>query len=296
MIYDKNGNELTACYDKNGNFLDYAYDKNGNQIWQSGPTRLRVMTYNVQNGGQYGNRVKRIVDEIYETELPDIVGLQETGTASSGWFTLLENGWAYNDYLGHYYGLTYSARGTSESNNVTSIISKYPISDFETVQFSVQDSQPNWREYTKCHIVVGGKQVLWYNTHLGLGLTYRAIMRDELLADVEEAMETEDYIILTGDFNVQVATTETTDSEFYAEQIQPFIDAGLTLANWQEFGMIPTFTSTTDGVGEWRCLDNIMVSPNITIEDAWTNTAKVDDNQEGYQIDHIPFIADLVLN
>lgn len=109
-------------------------------------------------------------------------------------------------------------------------------------------------------------------------------------------METEDYIIVTGDFNVQVLPDETTDSEFYTEQVQPFIDIGLTLANWQDFGMIPTHTSDRGQEGTWKCLDNIMVNANITIDDAWTNLAKVTDNQEDYQVDHVHFVADLILN
>lgn len=293
-IYDKDGNPLYACYDKDGNPLYACYDKNGVQVWHSGPTRLRVMTYNIQ-WLSYLNRVLRIATEIYDEETPDIVGFQEVSKASTfSWPSLLSGGGVYSTWLANNYGLVYSNHGT-EADNKTAIVSKYPISDFQTVRFSIQDSQPEWREYTKCHITVEGKTICWYNTHLGLGPTYRATMRNELLADVEEAMETEDYIILTGDFNVQVATTETTDSEFYAEQIQPFIDAGLTLANWQDFGFIPTFTDST-GSGTWKCLDNIMVSPNITIDDVWANRVKATDNQEDYTIDHIPLIADLVLN
>lgn len=293
-IYDKNGIPLNACYDKNGSPLNAAYDKSGNQIWQrqTGPVHLKVMSYNIQKG-LYGNRVLRIAEGIFDEEQPDIVGFQELGT--SGWPSLLSGGGLYSTWLANNYDLAYSQIG-NQAYNKTGIASKYPITDFQCIKFSIQDSLPEWREYTKCHITVDEKQVLWYNTHLGLGPTYRATMRDELLADIETAMETEDYIILTGDTNVQVTTTETTDSEFYTEQIQPWIDAGLTLANWQNFGFIPTFTDST-GSGTWKCLDNIMVvSPKITIADAWTNTVKVDDNQESYQVDHIPFVVDLVLN
>lgn len=292
-IYDKNGDELFLCYDKNGNPLEVAYDKNGDPIWYRGPVTLRVMSFNIR-WGSYSNAIRRITDAIYTEEHPDIIGFQEVIRGSdTAWPTVQSGGGSYPTYLANNFGVPYSAHGT-EAYNKTAIASKYAISDFESVRYSIQDSEPEWREYTKCHITVRGKTILWYNTHLGLGPEYRAVMRDELLADIEEAMETEDYIIVTGDFNVQVASDETTDSEFYAEQVQPFIDIGLTLANWQDFGMIPTYTNTT-GSGTWKCLDNIMVNANITIDEAWADMVKVTDNQENQTIDHVPFVADLIL-
>ena len=133
--------------------------------------------------------------------------------------------------------------------------------------------------YIHYDVEIQNKTITIIDAHLAIEED-ASIHRQSEIAELITYMNTKDYVILTGDFNVYSQT-----------EYNAFTVAGYTLCNggdfgwfdtWPIYGNMPTGWST-----QWPCnnLDNIIVSSNI-----------VPQNVEAYDCgisDHAPFIAQL---
>lgn len=288
MIYDKNGNEIADVYDKTGRLLLEAFDKDGNNVLNDSNV-ITVANYNV---GQYyiGNgytiptanktEYTNLQTTIFNNIKPDICCMQEATNV------FCQDGTLADTFLSRWFrniettsgGINYQAHKIATKNR--------SISGYESIDFV--NGRTNYLTYEKCYVMVNGKNVCIMNTHLSTG-TYNRAQAQELLS----AVENEKYFILCGDFNTVISSLSDSD---YINTIKPFIDAGYADANCGAFGIFPTYYADADPDAEYKpATDHIIVSDNITINNAYVDTTKLTDGIDA-KIDHIPLIAELVIN
>ena len=139
------------------------------------------------------------------------------------------------------------------------VISKFPISGTSLTGFS---SGVTKRHYVKTYSQINGKNVCFISTLLDKNDTYRLSQMQQLIT----VMNQEEYVVLGGDFNIK-------DKVEYAI----FTNAGYALANGGVLGWFDTLASYTDEVV--RPIDNIIVSPNIRIENVFVDEKRPDDHR-----------------
>ena len=139
------------------------------------------------------------------------------------------------------------------------VISKFPISGTSLTGFS---SGVTKRHYVKTYSQINGKNVCFISTLLDKNDTYRLSQMQQLIT----VMNQEEYVVLGGDFNIK-------DKVEYAI----FTNAGYALANGGVLGWFDTLASYTDEVV--RPIDNIIVSPNIRIENVFVDEKRADDHR-----------------
>ena len=139
------------------------------------------------------------------------------------------------------------------------VISKFPISGTSLTGFS---SGVTKRHYVKTYSQINGKNVCFISTLLDKNDTYRLSQMQQLIT----VMNQEEYVVLGGDFNIK-------DKVEYAI----FTNAGYALANGGVLGWFDTLASYTDEVV--RPIDNIIVSPNIRIENVFVDEKRADDHK-----------------
>ena len=139
------------------------------------------------------------------------------------------------------------------------VISKVPISGTSLTVFSSGDTK---RHYVKTYSQINGKNVCFISTLLDKNNTYRLSQMEQLIT----VMNQEEYVVLGGDFNIK-------DKVEYAI----FTNAGYALANGGVLGWFDTLASYTDEVV--RPIDNIIVSPNIRIENVFVDEKRPDDHR-----------------
>ena len=275
-IYDINGSNIQSVYGISGNRIPQAYDIDGNELMS---VSLVVMTYNYQwcNGRNNLEYQSSIIEEYN----PDIIGLQEAGNGRNREFPSI----AQQALVDHPY------KYMTNYYNYNAIASKLQLTDVSEVIYTYENDE-KWT-YQKCYLNVGGKTVAWYNTHLTWksGETQaRASQAQELLADVE----TEDYVIITGDFNMFGSDVS---SDEYIGIGKPFVDAGYNMVNWAgSDGFVKTWTDadSATSLNEFRyACDNIIVSPNISIDSVVFDTTKL--SMGSGTLDHVPVIAHLTI-
>lgn len=279
-IYDVNGNSLGTAYDVNGNSLSTAYDVNGNAIWSSAPTTLKVATYNVGDWGwgsglptpEYKSDYIALQNTIFTNIDADICTMQEWSTY------ICTDGTPSSDVTSEYFQYLYASGGWAIGSNI-------PLRDFEAIEYSTVTVTGDYAKYEKAYFYVGDKKVCILNVHFCYeNKTNQGLQSAEILSVAEE----ETYVIICGDFNTNIHSLSDSD---YTDIIKPFIDAGYVDANCGAFGIIPTYYSTSDPQGDYTpATDHIIVSPNITITNAYTDTTKLTDGLS-QKIDHIPLIA-----
>ena len=277
-VYDVNGNPIGTVYGITGSALSDYYDVNGDSIKPI--PDLTVMTYNVAYWSHINSQADLLTALISKYD-PDIVGVQESSNFPS----------ASQPFTSEF---DYSAVTTSATNR-NGLLSKIAMASVTEVAFTYVDTE-TW-SYQKCYITVGGKTVAWYNTHLTWQSTSaaqegRRLQTAQLLADAEE----EDYVIITGDFNVWGHSMNSTD---YTNVYKPFADAGYKMINfdtanhciatWGDATAPTSLADLTDGC------DNIIVSPNIDFIDVWFDDTKLS-YLNGDPIDHIPLVATIKVN
>ena len=299
-IYDKNGNFLSSAYDKNGNSLSLAYDKNGNVIWSAVPAHLRVANYNVGDwyigAHNYVPETKKEQYEnlqrtIFQNMNADVCCMQEAppkfcqdGTLAS---TFLDDFFPYIEVC---------TSSTSSSIPYRTNASKYPIENFQMIQFPTGGTGTTVT-YEKFYITVEGRRICIVESHLSLTKSYAITEAHELI----DAVDGEQYYIIMGDFNTGLHSDEDyTQDEDYLTIVKPFLDAGMNSANVSTFGAFETYGSVSyeaflRGEGYMSATDHIFTSPNITIADVWVERTKLTDSIAD-KIDHIPIVADLVIN
>ena len=101
--------------------------------------------------------------------------------------------------------------------------------------------------------VVNGKKVVFAETHLELTSVDRATEINAIINRYSDY----DYVVISGDFNVADELTE----------LQPFVDAGYTLALMGYVGAIPTYSN----INPHLCIDNVIVKgfavSNVAVHD-----------------------------
>ena len=243
---------------------------------------LTVMTFN--NQGWTGiNSDINLMNSIFEKYKPDIVGFQEycIGYSIGGVHT--------DDYVKSICPDLFV--GPPDYEIVcNAIASKYELTEPTATSYASQAG--NLRYYQKSYIFVNGIKIAVFNTHLEMtsNYSYKKAQTLEIVAVCAQ----EDNFILIGDFNTNVKSPE---DAAYADFVKPFVDAGFNLANCSEkFGYMNTWTSgTTADHSSWCPADNIITSPNIRIDRAFVDRAKIEADT-GKVIDHLPVVAYLTIH
>lgn len=285
-IYDKAGTPLSSCYSANGAALTKAYDKDGTQVWQSEPTTLKVCTYNVGDWGWGAGlpsadrkaEYLALQNAIFSNISADICGMQEWDTRFCSDGTL--SSVVTDEYFDYLQGSGYWAIG-----------SNIPFIGFTAYGYTTVSAGGDYAKYDKAYFTIGGKNVCVINCHFDTAQSTQEAQAAEILS----VAQGETYCIVMGDWNTVIHSLTDTD---YINMVKPYIDAGFTDANCGEFGIIPTYfrtNSTEPSDGYTPATDHILVTPNITITNAYTEQTKVTDSLTD-KIDHLPLVAELVIN
>ncbi len=203
---------------------------------------VRIMTHNL---GQFYNGVTRCPDDeveqykaIYNQLIakyqPDIIATQETPeymneSNTVPGVTVFEKRYQNFEGFSAYLGMR--------------LATNYKLFEPKVTPFA---NEPE-RCYLKTHLYINGVKVALYNTHMGLSASARAEQLSQLLAD----MQTEEYVIACGDFNVA-------DFAEYAA----LRNAGYLPASGGSHGNFPTYVSSSPSR---MYPDNIWVSGNLEI-------------------------------
>lgn len=288
-VYDVNGTGISAVFETDGDTCQTAYDIDGTVVFTGEPVNLTVMSYNVGNfyseyydcpteaGQDFYNRA----DTIFGKYHPDVAGLQEYNSSIGG----ISSSVLMDDYFEDYYGVSKSSASAGRA-----IASTYQISNYAQVTYSVQSGET--RYYLKGYINVGGRRVLIVSTHMSQTNSIQEGQMQELLALVAN----EQYFILMGDFNI--FTTAVGDARYNA-MIKPFLNAGYNSADNAD-GLYMTWYSgkTVAGSSQTYALDQIITSPNITINSVTVDDTKLTDGlctQYDVIIDHLPIVASVTV-
>lgn len=286
MIYDLSGNALSGAYAVDGDELENAYDTDGNLIYSKEPpqpTQIKVMTYNV---GQWyygsGDNVPAAKDAEYyalqngmiQRNNPDVLVLQEY------WRQFSKLPRTALSMLQQYFPYIHEQGGNSGYFG-RCICSKYPISNYTTRTYTTDAN----RYYDSCTITVNDIPITFTNTHLSVDTQEH---RDAEIPQLIAYLQTQTRFIACGDYNTAIKSDDKT-AEAWIHNIKPYLDAGFHVANCGDFGFLYTASNFPDG--EWNgCLDNIIVSPNITIKSVTVDETKRTDGLPE-RIDHMPLIA-----
>ena len=286
---------------------DYYVDANGilyRYQALTSPYRLRVMTYNV--GGWYmGEDEQNVpaekVDEyrtlqrtILSNQQPDVVGIQEY------WYYFdQDNTITAEDIIGKYFVdiCTFDVHSKHYGKAIASKV--FPLEDYKHYRFNVYIDHPTYGNtyyygFERAYVNVNGKRICIINTWLDSNDRYWDNRKEEV-AQLLDYIATEPYFVLMGDFNVDCPNG--VDEDHYIDFIKPFVDAGYNVCNNAirngAFIHIPTYYRRN---GTSEALDQIITSSNITVENVFIDRTKLDDQITEDKIDHVPFIADLVIN
>ena len=271
-IYDIDGNELSTVFNIDGERLNAVYDVDGNPL--NIRKSIAVMTFNIQWWSGI-NANESLMNSIFSAYQPLVCGIQETG--SSG--TL--------QYIGAQFQ---SGKAMTNVPNKPAFLFNTEYSDYTEGVYQAQGSET--RGWQKCSIVIDGKTVSFFNTHLQNDAP--SIRIPQALELLDMLLE-EEYFVCTGDFNF--GGTSVSDEQ-YVNMVQPFIDAGCNMANWSaRTGLVDTWFngSTVSGSTQKFATDNIITSSNIAINEIIFDQRKIEANT-GLVLDHIPIVAYLTIN
>lgn len=294
MIYGIDKKSYNYVFNIGGKLLNQAYDINKNQLLDSEPQQLKVMSYNVGAWTAFGKNATQqnqetwytLQNSILSNEQADLIGIQEYEDAIGSYSvpTMIKQYAPYLFDVDRYVSGDIGKAGRA-------IASKYLIHNAREINFNNQEGEE--RSYLIGDVIVGGRRIKFITAHLATNET--AVLQ---VQEILSAIEHFDYWIVTGDFNIVFNDVE---SEGYAQLIEPFLNKGYHVASGDvdSFGFIPTFAggakpeNVTDE--NWRCADNIMCSSNIDITNVYVNRQKLTEHV-GYGIDHLPLIAEVVIN
>lgn len=288
MIYKKDGTAQNYGYSVNGSNLSEAYDINGRELLDKNYD-IVVMSYNYQWCYKINSQLtmQQAIIDLYDA---DIIGIQEACKRSD-----VQNRVRIGSFpnIANVFLSGYEYKQLSvEATNKNAMVSKLPMVGYENILYT-EDDDETW-DYQKCYIVVGGKTVAWYNTHLTWRDDAATLERKYAqMAELRAAVSQEQYAIITGDFNFYGSAAGDTE---YNRMYKPFVDEGFKLANVQH-GTQNTFTlsTTATSLSELStCTDNIIVSGNIDIVNVVYDTTKFS-YLNGDPIDHIAMTAYLAV-
>ncbi len=249
---------------------------------------LRVMTYNTQ---LFAGSIN-VIDEIHEITnakyQPDIIGFQEYANRNTS-LELYEKSQSFFSEC-DYWNIYKLEQGVQSP--YIAMASRRKLFNVENFVFenNVEGVQ---KSYSKAYFYVNGKKILWINAHL--------MTSDDEPVKVAQSTEifnivkNESYFIITADFNT---VCKSTSDEEYTTIMKQFVDAGFNCANCTEqFGFIDTWSSVKTATGGvWYPCDHVITSPNIDIVNVFRDETKFDFADGTKSIDHLPLIADLVIN
>lgn len=287
-IYNINGAFTPVVYDVTRLAVSTAYDLDGTVVYTKSMP-LKIMTYNV--GQWYTGTVNRVPiakkDEYYNLQYNtfanndvDVLFMQEY---LNSWCE--DDSSAQTDFIEPFFN---DQKVTNPSGYIghSVCVKNGTIADYISHEFTTHKAY--YSTYETAKINVGGREINIINTHNDYVLSYQ----QPQIADLLSAIANMDYFILCGDFNIDLATEDTT-SEQYQTNIQPFIDAGYNVGNCV-IEWIPTYFGTSSPTGG-KFTDQIVTSTNISIESIYAYTAKLTDGISD-KIDHLPLIAELIIN
>ena len=205
-------------------------------------TQITVASYNVQCLS-YGTQLLAISEEI-KTINPDIIGIQELDNYSNrtGNTNQLENLALMSGYKYFYFTKTIDHDGGEYGHG---IMSKYPISNFETFAFKTQNNEN--RCFSRSEIDINGKIITFYNTHLEFGGNIQA----DQISEIFDLAQQDKYAIITGDMNCSPPA--------YKDRIK---DKNLVSLNGGE--SFSNFINTCpEGEKSFEAIDNIIVSKSF---------------------------------
>ena len=283
--YNKSGDSLLSVYDLEGVTLNQAYDIQGNELYQNSIS-LKVMSYNCRWFRDF-NSQQQMQATIFNSNNADLIGFQEFSTDG----TIAQ--------VGQNVLTAYDTIRLSNHKNYLAMASKsITLTDFVIADFIAQDPEDasrynETRAYMKCYFVIGNKRICWINTHLAyLTASYKYAQMEEVF----NLAESEEYVIITGDFN---SFNESLSDVEYVNMYKQFVDAGYNLANNSPTaGITNTYTSAISAIDLSEFMyppDTIITSDNIDIADVVFDTTKLN-YYDGTSIDHIPVVATLYIN
>lgn len=286
-VYKVDGRLASMLFDINGSVLQKAYDVNGNEVFDSEFSAFRVMQYNV--GAWYigsGTNVPSDKDAEYyalqngmlTNDDPDILCIEEYWTK----FSPSRNA---STLLSAHFPYIHAENGGSQYFG-RCICSKYPITAYTKKQFTVDTD----RYYDCATIDKDGTDIYVFVTHFSTNNNTYKVEQSKQILDYIKANAIQNYIIC-GDFNSNMTNPmSTTTSGIFGR----FTDDGASLANGGTFGIKQTYCNGTDWTNT-TAIDNIIVSDSFTIASVQTDQTKITDGLNE-TIDHIPLIANLILN
>ena len=238
---------------------------------------IRVATFNIKDSLTKYNEA----GEILKQNNVDIVGIQEmkyprVGDQLESSIDLTIDRYVKNDFIDQHY--FYMKRNSGVQVQGIATLSKYSIVNKYSKHYTYVDSNEN-NCYTRDEVVIDGKILALYNTHIGhkttTEITYQIA---ELAQDIEN--DEAEYIIVLGDFNTQLDGGG-------GEYMKPLIESELISIQGYNGQIWDTYTSRDDG--SKRSLDHIFVSPNLKIKNV--NMADASDIS-----DHNLFYVDLEMD
>lgn len=247
---------------------------------------LKVMSYNIRclRGGENADGLKDAMteeqmndtiakfDSLLSREKPDLLIVTEdrtyfdtgcfetSGGEKSVWELMFSK---HFDYAYH----------TAGGANWPHIYSNYELKDISRIDVAYTDTSDS-RKPTVATITVDGTDITVIGCHPISGAEYADTNRVEYFEAIANYCENKDYVIIAGDMN--------TDSADPKSEYKPFVDAGMTLGNFGEFGEYVTyrFGDTANKI------DNIIVK-GLEMKNFWVGT-------EEYS-DHLPIYSEIYL-
>ena len=284
MIYSADGTASNNAYGIEGNALIRAYDLNGGQLLGD---RLTVMTFNVQDYDGINSQLS-MLQAIFNRYDTDIIGFQEfcrDGVVP----TVASNALVNYPYLQLTNHVNYNAVASKFA------LSDWTIADYETQDPYDVDTRKETRTYMRGYFTIGEKRIAFFNTHL---CVTNSAPRYAQMAELFALAEQEEYCVITGDFNSTEKPMSASASD-YINQYKLFVDAGYNLANNSPVAGFTNTHSSETSVANLSALtsalDSIIVSGNIDIDSVTFDRTKLL-YQNGQKFDHIPVIAELVIN
>ncbi len=163
------------------------------EIDYTGEDWITVCSYNIKALYHTNTSKTDVVDVLRKIDA-DIVGMQEVDHRLS--FT------GQVEYLARelgypYYKFAMCEEADSEGHG---IMSRYMIKEYKEVSYQFQQGEP--RKYTRAVLVIDGKDVAFYNTHLTTGDWHETGYQFEEL--IKAIYKEKLPVILTGDFNLKM--------------------------------------------------------------------------------------------
>lgn len=204
--------------------------------------KITIASYNVQCLS-YGTQLEQISKEIMEVN-PDIIGIQELdyNTTRTNNTNQLEQLALATGYKYFCFSKTIDYEGGEYGHG---IMSKYPLLNFKTTPFAIQDSEN--RCFSRAEIEINGKKIVFYNTHLEFG----GNIQSNQIKEIFTLSQQDDYAIITGDMNCIPVTYKDCFNQ----------DKMLSLNGGNEFK--DYFSTCPEGQKSFEAIDNIIVSKSF---------------------------------